>query len=890
MDMLKKMLVGLMLVLAIGGIARADETDFWKTFLNDTGAGTEIIDANDFNAINLHLTGNYYPRESTGARSTREVFSLGSGSYPWKDLYLAGNISGIANASITNATIGTLALTSISGNWTNAGNTIADLGIVTTASFTAATIGNLTVNNPTQFAGIGIGQAGVSNKILLGSTASTTDYPRAQVIFSEGDSGGTSTKYIGLIGESVADGSYAAAGLSGWGLTSAAYNAMGVSGYGKVASATNAGIAYGGYFSSTDTHTGANNVAVYAEANNASSSGLNYALYLASGDIRIASASNIKDAGDQSIIAFPTTVSNAVNYLTISNAATNLVPDISATGGDTNIGMTFTPKGTGIGRMVLSSLWQHSYGTEKGLIFATNFMEGTGTTLYAGGLYGGIGTITAGAGGWTAGRYGGAYNFDGSTSLVLFPHDTNFDFGTGSFAVEIWVRPGFSDSSADHSVIGNGDGEVGGAYPGWQIYWNKYYGWTFVCGNGTSFNRIYQNSSSANRNTATWYHLVGVRDGTNVKLYVNGREYSTSDGGYNVTNTRGVRIGCEYTFQNTAFFSGDVGRAVIYNRALNKEEVANHCDRGQSNGIIYTNNFRMIGSMGTQLLGIDSDGSITDANNAEILKFKQIASATCELTISNGTGAGPSLEATGNPTNIPLTIFSKGSGLLSLNTVSTGGTTIGNATGTLTINGPWSAADKTCANLGTVTTMDVNGGTIDDATIATSNVTVGSGKTLDVSAGTLTLAANQISGDKVEGGTINATTINTLIIGTDIYTTALTDYSSSSTVVGWAATPTKEIIYKTIGKEVHVYYYITGTSNSTEATFTVPLTSHATLPSNGTACHTAMAADNGATANGGYILLPKDSATVSCYKTISAGAWTASGTKSVQGEFFYPIP
>jgi hypothetical protein len=59
-------------------------------------------------------------------------------------------------------------------------------------------------------------------------------------------------------------------------------------------------------------------------------------------------------------------------------------------------------------------------------------------------------------------------------------------------------------------------------------------------------------------------------------------------------------------------------------------------------------------------------------------------------------------------------------------------------------------------------TADINGGTIDNATIATSNITVGSGKTLDVSAGTLTLANDQISGDKVEGGTIAATTITTL--------------------------------------------------------------------------------------------------------------------------------
>ena len=71
-------------------------------------------------------------------------------------------------------------------------------------------------------------------------------------------------------------------------------------------------------------------------------------------------------------------------------------------------------------------------------------------------------------------------------------------------------------------------------------------------------------------------------------------------------------------------------------------------------------------------------------------------------------------------------------------------------------------ASTTIANLGTVTTVDINGGTIDGATIATSDITVGTGKTLDVSGGTLTLANDQISGDKVSGGTIGTTTITAL--------------------------------------------------------------------------------------------------------------------------------
>ena len=41
--------------------------------------------------------------------------------------------------------------------------------------------------------------------------------------------------------------------------------------------------------------------------------------------------------------------------------------------------------------------------------------------------------------------------------------------------------------------------------------------------------------------------------------------------------------------------------------------------------------------------------------------------------------------------------------------------------------------------------VDIDGGTIDGATIATSDITVGSGKTLDVSSGTLTLGSNKIT-------------------------------------------------------------------------------------------------------------------------------------------------
>jgi len=60
------------------------------------------------------------------------------------------------------------------------------------------------------------------------------------------------------------------------------------------------------------------------------------------------------------------------------------------------------------------------------------------------------------------------------------------------------------------------------------------------------------------------------------------------------------------------------------------------------------------------------------------------------------------------------------------------------------------------------------------------DITIGAGKTLDVSAGTLTLADNQISGDKVEGGTIASITISQLSGAMDCNTQAMTNIDVDS--------------------------------------------------------------------------------------------------------------
>jgi len=65
------------------------------------------------------------------------------------------------------------------------------------------------------------------------------------------------------------------------------------------------------------------------------------------GNLKMPSASSVIDANNNELIKFPSTVASAVNEVTITNAATGSGPAVQATGGDTNIDLNFTPKGTG---------------------------------------------------------------------------------------------------------------------------------------------------------------------------------------------------------------------------------------------------------------------------------------------------------------------------------------------------------------------------------------------------------------------------------------------------------------------------------------------------------------------------------------------------------------
>lgn len=124
-----------------------------------------------------------------------------------------------------------------------------------------------------------------------------------------------------------------------------------------------------------------------------------------------------------------------------------------------------------------------------------------------------------------------------------------------------------------------------------------------------------------------------------------------------------------------------------------------------------------------------------------------------------------------------------------------------------------------------------------------------------------------------------------LVTNADIYNVAWTDYGATSTIVGWSSS-TDHVWYKKLGNLVFVKYNITGTSDTTTATFTLPFTS---VNSASAESYTGSAVeDNGSfQSSPGRCTLLANAALATVTLDWAGGAFTASGTKTVKGEFWY---
>ncbi|MBN2015887.1 hypothetical protein JW766_03560 [Candidatus Dojkabacteria bacterium] len=192
--------------------------------------------------------------------------------------------------------------------------------------------------------------------------------------------------------------------------------------------------------------------------------------------------------------------------------------------------------------------------------------------------------VLAGSG-WTSNnrRWGnGAIMIDGNDDLIDIANNPNVNL-SGPFTLEAWVNARNLDPSNRNGIIHKANNNN-------CIYYN-YSIHTTNDGTGNVFEFIsYINSTcivvrgTKSIQLGKWYHVAGVYDGSEMKLYVNGiLESSEPANGAVYNNTYPVRIGYQWhdVTGNYLFWDGIIDSSRIYSRALSEDEVLSNYQAGQ---------------------------------------------------------------------------------------------------------------------------------------------------------------------------------------------------------------------------------------------------------------------------------------------------------------------
>lgn len=170
------------------------------------------------------------------------------------------------------------------------------------------------------------------------------------------------------------------------------------------------------------------------------------------------------------------------------------------------------------------------------------------------------------------GKFGNAATFNGTSQYIDAGNASNLNFGTGNFSVSAWYK--LSANSGDETIIAKSANITGNAV-GYSLFYDQPDGGLliFKVPNGST-NIAASASWTYNTN---WHHIVGVRNGNTISLYLDGVFLASNTGlnGVNVTNGSSLRIGDDASIN---YFSGTIDEARIYNRALSPQDVQSLCN------------------------------------------------------------------------------------------------------------------------------------------------------------------------------------------------------------------------------------------------------------------------------------------------------------------------
>lgn len=163
-----------------------------------------------------------------------------------------------------------------------------------------------------------------------------------------------------------------------------------------------------------------------------------------------------------------------------------------------------------------------------------------------------------------------AIYFD-AQSYIVVPHCDELNFGIEDFSVSLWINT--EDTSCQMLLQKGG---LNQQYdPQYWLRLNDQYGEiTFLTGNGVPPS-VMSSSNTGDLSTNSWHHIVSLRDGETLRIYLDGKLVSeTSEPQKNTDVGDDLKFGIQITHGAIySKFIGSMDEIRFYNKALNAVEV-----------------------------------------------------------------------------------------------------------------------------------------------------------------------------------------------------------------------------------------------------------------------------------------------------------------------------
>ncbi len=162
------------------------------------------------------------------------------------------------------------------------------------------------------------------------------------------------------------------------------------------------------------------------------------------------------------------------------------------------------------------------------------------------------------------GKIGNALNFDGvADHVVVASDDDSMNFGVGDFSICAWVKTTATSGRWAQRQDIAGKGDPSGSGYALSADSNKAFLWVGGAGEVPGTTDI---------NDGEWHHLIGMRKGSDIFLYVDGQLDAQGTNAENVDTATSCII-AKHPTKGESFFAGAIDEVLIYNRALNEDEI-----------------------------------------------------------------------------------------------------------------------------------------------------------------------------------------------------------------------------------------------------------------------------------------------------------------------------